>query len=145
MAIRDGGNTKLMALLAQQGLLFHCSNRLSRTNCCLEPALMFAENHIIIQRNELLWTAAWVYLCIFFCIFLKYVFIFCKVLHNHHKLMKKPSKQLVVLRWQNWLNFTSLTVAEILIPHTIQTQFIEQFSDQPPLWLWFLLNFGILK
>lgn len=54
VAIRGGGNSKLMVLLAQQGLLFHCSNRLSRTNHCLDWALMFAGNHIIIQRNELL-------------------------------------------------------------------------------------------
>lgn len=44
-----------MAPPTQWGLLFHWRNRLSRTSCCFQLALMVAENHIIIQQE---WMAA---------------------------------------------------------------------------------------
>lgn len=40
-----------MALPTQRGLLFRRYNRLSRTNCCFQLALMLADNHIIIQQE----------------------------------------------------------------------------------------------
>lgn len=115
VAIRGGGNTKLMALPAQQALLFRCCNRLSRTNCCFQLALMVVENHIIIQRNELLWTAACqcffsppFFFCIFF--FLNKFFVFLKYCINTKSPWKKIKTERllhlnVTCKNDSWYNF----------------------------------------
>lgn len=103
MAIWGRGNTKLMSLQAQQGLLFHRSNRLSRTNYCLEVDLMLPENHIIILTDEMLGI---------FTFFLKLnVIMVLQVLTKLHKPIKAHSKPFHISLCQN---FTSIKVAPIL-------------------------------
>lgn len=42
-----------MAPPTQRGLLFHWRNRVSRTNCCFQLALMVADDRIIIQQERM--------------------------------------------------------------------------------------------